>query len=212
MSTELITRLQERFPEVTARETLDWPSLNVPANSIVELCAFLKQKLQFDQLMDVTGVDWNEGSPRFTVIYHLYSSRNRGYVRLAATCPSDKEPEMPTISGLWPTADWHERETFDMFGIRFSGHPDLRRILMWEEYPYFPLRKEFPLTGIETELPDAADVQEVTNTKILGAPMMGGPFVSPQKGSMSNREPRAKDEQWTKDNPKPKPKPKPKPN
>jgi NADH-quinone oxidoreductase subunit C len=100
------------------------------------------------------------------------------------------------LAAIYPAADWHEREVFDMFGITFAGHPNLKRILMWDEYPYHPLRKEFPLAGIETPLP-APDVVEVTNVSVKPAPMMGGPFVSPAEGNVSESEPRAKDESWT---------------
>ena len=89
-----------------------------------------------------------------------------------------------------------------MFGIKFEGHPDLRRILMWDEYPYFPLRKEFPLAGIDTPLP-AADAAEVTEASVEPAPMMGGPFVSSGDGVMSSSEPRALDESWTEESEKP---------
>ena len=89
------------------------------------------------------------------------------------------------MSTVWRTADWHEREAYDMMGIRFAGHPDLRRILMWEGYPYFPLRKDFPLAGKPTELPDTA----FTRT----APLEGGPFVTVAGGKDSMaREPRAR--------------------
>ena len=83
-----------------------------------------------------------------------------------------------------------------MFGFKFENHPNLKRILMWDEYPYYPLRKEFPLAGIDTPLP-AADVVEATNASVEPAPMMGGPFVSSGDGPMSEAEPRAKDESWT---------------
>jgi NADH-quinone oxidoreductase subunit C len=89
-----------------------------------------------------------------------------------------------------------------MFGIRFDGHPDMRRILMWDEYPHFPLRKDFPLAGIETELPDD-EVAAETKEKVRPAPMAGGPFVAPQESHMSQREPRARDESWNEKKPKP---------
>jgi NADH-quinone oxidoreductase subunit C len=89
-----------------------------------------------------------------------------------------------TISDIWPTANWHEREIYDMMGIKFNGHPDLRRILMWDGYPFFPLRKEFPLEGLPSEMPDVA----FTKT----TPMEGGPFVTaPSTATAKDREPRA---------------------
>jgi len=164
----------------------------------------LKEEHGFDMLTDVCGVDWAEGAkPRFTVVYHVYSTTGHEYVRVAADCADDAAPEVPSVTGLWPGADWHERETFDMFGIRFAGHPDLRRILMWDGYPHFPLRKDFPLAGIETDLPDA-EVAAETKVGLIAAPMMGGPFVaSAGQINLTEAEPRAKDESWTERRPKP---------
>jgi NADH-quinone oxidoreductase subunit C len=125
-----------------------------------------------------------------------------GYVRLAADCADDVNPSMPSATSLWPGANWHERETYDMFGIKFTGHPDLRRILMWDGYPYFPLRKEFPLAGRETALPDLA-VAEETGAAVKPAPYMGGPFVAAPGGTMEAAEPRAKDQSWTERREKP---------
>jgi len=109
---------------------------------------------------------------------------------------------MPSATGLWPGANWHEREAYDMFGIGFEGHPDLRRILMWDGYPYFPLRKDFPLAGLETALPDSA-VAEETGAKVMPAPYMGGPFVAAAGRPMDEAEPRAKDQSWSEQQEKP---------
>ena len=151
----------------------------------------------FDLLVDVTAIDWGAGqSPRFTVVWHLFSTARPGYVRLAAACADDAHPTMSSATGLWPAANWHEREVYDMFGITFPGHPDLRRILMWDGYPYFPLRKEIPLAGLETELSDA-EVAAETGATVKPAPMMGGPFVADAGHPMDEAEPRAKDQSWT---------------
>src|SRR5581483_3072696 len=127
------------------RPSADHPAFNVPVADVPAVLQFLRAEGAFDLLMDVTAIDNGEGvSPRFTVVYHLLSTSRPGtYVRIAANCASDTEPTVPSIVSLWPGANWHERECYDMFGIKFEGHPDLRRILMWEGYPYHPLRKEF---------------------------------------------------------------------
>jgi NADH-quinone oxidoreductase subunit C len=133
----------------------------------------------------------------------LYSIATSRYLRIAANCENDLEPTMPSVTALWPAADWHERETYDMFGIRFEQHPDLRRILMWDGYPYFPLRKEFPLAGLPTELPDA-EIATLLPGQVVSAPMAGGPFVaSSGEPSYAEAEPRAKDESWNEKRVKP---------
>src|SRR5690606_21484701 len=109
-------------------------------------------------------------TPRFTVVWHVFSTSHHGYVRLAADCADDENPVAPTVSDLWATANWHERETYDLMGITFQNHPDLRRILMWDGYPYHPLRKDFPLAGIQTPLPDL-EVAELTKASVKPAPM-----------------------------------------
>ena len=194
------TALKEKFPQITDRASSDHPAVNVPLGDLVSVLKYLRDEFAFDLLMDVTAIDWAEGaSPRFTVVYHLLSTTRAGvYIRVAANCAgTDTEPVAPSLVGLWPGANWHERECFDMFGIKFEGHPDLRRILMWDGYPYFPLRKEFPLAGIETDLP-VADIAEETGTRVIAAPMAGGPFVaSPGEVNLTEAEPRAKDESWS---------------
>ncbi|HVU33204.1 MAG TPA: NADH-quinone oxidoreductase subunit C [Opitutaceae bacterium] len=199
MPADAATALKDKFPQAVVRPSSDHPAFNVPVGDVLAVLKFLRDEGAFNLLMDVTAVDAGEGtSPRFTVVYHLLSTTNPGsYIRIAAACANDAEPKAPSVVGLWPGANWHERECYDMFGIRFEGHPDLRRILMWEGYPYHPLRKEFPLAGIETELP-VEDIAEETGTRVVAAPMQGGPFVaSPGEINLTEAEPRAKDESWS---------------
>ena len=200
---EITNAVSQQFPSATPRASLDCPAFNIPAAEALGLLQHLRDAQAYDFLMDVTGIDWSpEKSPRFTVVWHLYSSTKHCYVRVAADCASDSDPAMPTATGLWAGADWHERETFDMLGIKFTGHPDLRRILMWDEYPYFPLRKDFPLAGLPTELSDPEITEEI-KTGVIAAPMAGGPFVATPGEPMSEAEPRAKDEAWNEQKEKP---------
>jgi NADH-quinone oxidoreductase subunit C len=154
------------------------------AQRIAEVCAFAKKELNFDYLVDITPVDNYGEDPRFLLVYELYGYGHHHHLRLKIQV-SEESSEVPTVSTVWRTADWHEREAYDMMGIRFTGHPDLRRILMWEGYPYFPLRKDFPLAGKPTEMPDVA----FTNP----APLDGGPFVTVAGGKDTiAREPRVR--------------------
>ena len=206
MSVDTLIALKARFPQVTERPSSDHPAVNVPLGEVLAVLRFLRDECAFDLLMDLTAIDWAEGaSPRFTVVYHLLSTTRAGaYIRVAANCAgTEAVPTAPSVVSVWPGADWHERECFDLFGIKFEGHPDLRRILMWDGYPYHPLRKEFPLAGIETELP-VADIAEETGTRVIAAPMAGGPFVaSPGEVNLTEAEPRAKDESWSDRRPQP---------
>ncbi len=154
------------------------------AERITEVCEFAKKSLGFNMLTDITGIDNYGEDPRWTVVYELYQMEQKTHLRLK-TSVSEEKSELPTISTVWRTADWHEREIYDMMGVRFRGHPDLRRILMWDGYPYFPLRKDFPLAGKPSEMPDVA----FTKT----APLEGGPFVTVAGGNGAlNREPRVR--------------------
>ena len=194
--------LLAKFPFLTARESLDFVAVNVPADKLLELVRTLRDEHGFDMLADLAGMDWDKESPRFSVIAHLYHSATKQFIRLNYAAANDEAPAVPSLTALYPAANWHEREAFDLVGIRFDGHPDLRRILMWDGYPYHPLRKEFPLAGIETDLP-AADVAEVTGATVAPAPMAGGPFVSSSCGTtLATGEPRALDQSWNEANAK----------
>lgn len=193
---KLMNAIKESHAYLTERPSNDWLSFNCPQEKLHKCLRSLKEDHNFNFLADLTAIDHFEADPRYEVVYHLYSTERHEYVRVVCPCEGGTEPVCASVVDLWPTADWHERETYDMFGIQFSGHPDLRRILMWDGYPYFPLRKEFPLAGKEVPFP-SEDLTEATGTSLKPAPMMGGPFHSSQTATMSRREPRADDESWT---------------
>jgi NADH-quinone oxidoreductase subunit C len=129
-------------------------SFKLPKQFITQVCSFLKDdpELQFDLCEDVTAIDWAKRSDRFTVVYHIFSITNKFRLRLKADV-DESDLNIDTIALIWKTANWHERETFDMYGIKFNNHPDLRRFYMPEEFEYHPLRKDFPLMGIPGSLP-----------------------------------------------------------
>jgi NADH-quinone oxidoreductase subunit C len=203
-SADVTAALQAQFPHIAPRASGDHPAVQVPLAEVAAVLKSLRDDHGFDFLVDVTAADWNvDASPRFTVFWHLFSTGHHGYLRVAADCAHDTEPVAPTVTHLWPAADWHERETYDLLGITFSNHPDLRRILMWDGYPHHPLRKDFPLAGIDAPLPDL-EVGELTKVTAKPAPMVGGPFVaSSGEMNLTDAEPRAKDESWTENRVKP---------
>ena len=124
-------------------------TVTVPRESIVDVCSFLKTQHGFDLLADLCGCDRGpEEDPRFEVNYHLFSTKHHNRLRLKVLLAED-DPHVPTVTGLWKTADWHERETFDLFGVIFDGHPDLRRILLPSDFDGHALRKDYPLRGYE---------------------------------------------------------------
>ena len=192
-----------KFKKVSKRHHEDCLTLECDVSEISALLLHLRDEETFDLMVDLTAIDHGESAEtRFSVVMHFYSRIHRDYIRIHSLCIDNSSPSFPSVSDIFPAANWHEREAYDMFGITFENHPNLKRILMWDEYPHYPLRKDFPLAGIETPLP-ADDVAEVTNASVDPAPMMGGPFVSSTDGTMSDAEPRAKDESWTEDMEKP---------
>lgn len=184
---DLAQRLEARFGELISKPAEFRGEVTVKladAERIAEVCAFARRDLACDHLVDITGVDNYGEDLRFTVVYELYGYGHHCHLRLK-TDLSEEKSELPTVTSVWRTADWHEREIYDLMGIRFRGHPDLRRILMWEGYPYFPLRKDFPLAGKPSEMPDLAFTH--------AAPLEGGPFVTATGGQDAlAREPRAR--------------------
>ena len=121
-------------------------TLEIAAENIVAVCRFLKQDQQFVRLSTVTGVDRYPAEPRFEVVYHLHSLERNLRVRLKTRLPGDN-PEIDSVTSVWRGANWFERETFDLFGVRFRNHPDLTRIMMPDDWEGHPLRKDYPVTG-----------------------------------------------------------------
>lgn len=121
----------------------------VPRESVADVCRFLKTVHGFDMLADLCGADRGpEEDPRFEVNYHLFSTTHHKRLRLKVLLTED-EPNVESVTGVWRTADWHERETYDLFGVVFEGHPDLRRILLPSDFDGHALRKDYPLRGYE---------------------------------------------------------------
>jgi NADH-quinone oxidoreductase subunit C len=122
-------------------------TLTVAPENLIEVLTYLRddEKCQFAVLIDICGVDYPEREKRFEVVYHLLSPRLKKRIRVKI--PADDVTPVPSVNDVFPAANWYEREAFDMFGIRFSGHPDLRRLLTDYGFAGYPLRKDFPLTG-----------------------------------------------------------------
>lgn len=149
MANPTFPKLRERFPEAV-QECYTYRGdaiVVVDPKSIVDICTFLKEgpELRYDMLIDLAGVDYLGREPRFEVVYLLHSLSDNTRVRLKAPV-SERDPQLPSVTSLWAIANWMEREVWDMFGVRFKGHPDLRRILMYEEFKGHPLRKDYPVT------------------------------------------------------------------
>ena len=143
----VLRRLRERFPAAIVATNVfrgDATAQIVPVD-LLEVCTFLRDDpgLAFDFLVDVTAVDYIGTVPRFEVVYHLCSLARNDRVRLKARVP-EEDPRIASLTPLWRGADWLERETYDLYGIRFDGHPDLRRIFLYPEFEGYPLRKDYP--------------------------------------------------------------------
>jgi len=182
---ELLASLEKSLGEKIQNKTefRGETTYTISPGDLHEIAKFCRDELSFDYLTDITSIDNFGEEPRFEIVYELYSMPSAVYVRLKLHV-SEEMGAVDTVSDIWPTANWHEREIYDMMGIKFNSHPDLRRILMWDGYPFFPLRKEFPLEGLPSEMPDVAF------TKVT--PMEGGPFVTrPSTAPAKDREPRA---------------------
>lgn len=149
-SDPLTIALQEEFGDVieSARSLAGDLTLQVRRDAIAQVCSSLKLKHEFTYLVDLCGADYPKREPRFDVVYQLHRFTDQRRIRLRVT--TDEATLVPTVSGVWRGANWPEREVYDMFGVRFEGHPDMTRILLWEGFNGHPLRKDFPVEGIDT--------------------------------------------------------------
>lgn len=180
-----VTKLRDAFGD-KIWETLEFrgeQTVRVRLDALHEVLANCKNSLGYEMILDISSLDFFGDEPRFEMVYEIASLDDSRHLRIKAKVSEDET--VPSVTDLWVGADWHEREVWDMMGIPFSGHPNLKRILMWEGYPYFPLRKDFPLAGRPTVMPDVA----FTGV----APLEGGPFVtSSGTQDVARREPRAR--------------------
>ena len=149
---EIAEKIKEKFPEevLEVSSFCDQVSVTVKCDRILDICLYLNKDSSIDMnfLSDLCGVDYKGRKFRFEVVYNLFSLKYNHRIRIKALVP-ETDPSIDSVVTIWNGANWHERETYDMFGIIFRGHPDLRRILLPEDWEGFPLRKDYPLKGPE---------------------------------------------------------------
>jgi NADH-quinone oxidoreductase subunit C len=186
---ETLTELGEYIAQSVAGEQIDWTvskgelTLTVDPGSLIETMRFLHDDARclFISIIDVCGVDWPSRERRFDVVYHLLSPRQNLRVRVKVAC--DEDTVVPSVTDIWPGAGWFEREAYDLYGILFSGHPDLRRILTDYGFEGHPLRKDFPLTGF-VEVRYDEELKRVVNEPVrLAQEFRSFDFLSPWEGT-----------------------------
>lgn len=128
-------------------------TLDIDPARIVAVCRFLKEQHAFIRISSITATDWYPAEPRFRVVYHLHSLERNARVRLKCAVPGENG-ELDSVTGVWPGANWYEREVFDLFGVGFRNHPDLTRIMMPEDWEGHPLRKDYPVHGYKYSYKD----------------------------------------------------------
>jgi NADH-quinone oxidoreductase subunit C len=155
-----VARLKEKFPDsILEVETFRGEvTVVVRKENIAEICTYLSSDpdLQYRLLTDLCGLDSHPQTPRFAVVYHLCSIKNNQRLRLRAKVGENES--ISSVESIWKVANWYEREVYDLFGIRFENHPDLRRILLWDGYEGHPLRKDFPVEGPDFDKPFVPEV------------------------------------------------------
>lgn len=152
-----VEAVQGKFPQAiieTVEDRSEQTILLKPEN-LVKVCNYLKKDLHYTVLETITSVDWSERIPRFDVIYQLLSMQEQCFIRLKIQVGQRREehPVVPSVTGVWAGANWYEREVYDLFGLTFSGHPNLQRIMMPMDWTTHPLRKDYPLAGFDLPEP-----------------------------------------------------------
>ena len=164
-----------------AKDLVGEVSIDVARESIVEVCRTLRDGFEYQQLMEIAGVDYPQRAERFDVVYHLLSVTRNHRIRLRVT--TDEDMAVPSVTGLWPVAGWLEREVFDMFGVLFEGNDDLRRILTDYGFRGHPFRKDFPLSGY-VELRYSEEQKRVVYEPVrLAQDFRAFDFLSPWEGA-----------------------------
>lgn len=152
-----VALVKDKFPQAVVEivEFRDEQTIVLQPAYLTTICTFLQKNLRYNFLSTITAVDWPERTPRFDVVYHLLSLPNQCVLRLKVRVgkKGEEHPSVPSVCSIWPGANWYEREVFDLFGIDFAGHPDLRRILMPPDWTTHPLRKDYPLSGFDLPEP-----------------------------------------------------------
>lgn len=185
---EAMTELGDYIGQALGTDNVDWTvafgelNLSLPAGMLLEAARFLHDdtRCQFVSFIDVCGVDYPERDLRFDVVYHLLSPRQNQRIRM--TVQTDEETPVPSVTEIWPGALWFEREAYDLYGILFSGHPDLRRLLTDYGFEGHPLRKDFPLTGYVEVRYDDDQKRVVYEPVQLNQEFRNFDFLSPWEG------------------------------
>ncbi|MBR4107736.1 MAG: NADH-quinone oxidoreductase subunit C [Akkermansia sp.] len=184
LQTAAAEKICTRFPQITRKEFRGDITLTIRPEDLVAAMRFARDTCGFDMLVCVSSVDHLGQEPRYEVNYTITQAET-GANLLVRTPVSEAENAVPSVVPVWRSANWLEREQYDLMGIEFTGHPDLRRIMMWEGYPYHPLRKDFPVAGKDFEQAGVAFTQK--------APTGGAPFITVPGGkTAADREPRSR--------------------
>ncbi len=182
--TELGEHIAGEMPDAVRKFDVKYEELTLYAerDAIVPLAEFLKGNslCRFETLIDICGVDYPEHAQRFEIVYHFLSMHMNHRIRVKVS--TDEDTPVPTLTDLHPSADWFEREAFDMYGVRFSGHPDMRRILTDYGFEGYPLRKDFPLTGYTEVRYDSLEKRVVHEPVELTQEYRNFDFLSPWEG------------------------------